>query len=220
LKNHYLSRLNKLDVCAVSDAKDALGLGPAITSLSKVSGSGQLAGIVKTVQLVAGSAPENAPKVHLGATAIMESNSQSVIVISHPGVNAGGWGGVLSAGAKVRGVRGVILDGPTRDADEAKELDFTIFSKGTTALTARGRLHESATGVDVEIEDQVVSDGDYVLADSSGIVFICASDIDAVLKMAERIAAKESMMIDALHAGKPITEVMGADYETMLENNK
>ena len=34
------------------------------------------------------------------------------------GVEAGCWGGLLTLGAKVRGVEGVAADGPLRDVDE------------------------------------------------------------------------------------------------------
>jgi len=217
LPKGFLERLEALDVCALSDAKDSLGLPAAISGLGRQSGSGLLVGQVKTVELVEGVPPADMPKVHLGARAIVASTPQTVIVIAHPGIDAGGWGGVLATGAQVAGVRGVVLDGPTRDRDEAAGLGFPIFARGTTARTARGRVYERSTGETVRIADQSVSDGDYVVADGSGVVFIAANDIERVLAAAERIADKEAAMVAALRAGNAITGVMGADYETMLE---
>jgi 4-hydroxy-4-methyl-2-oxoglutarate aldolase len=213
----YLERLEALDACAVSDAKDSLGLPAAVSGLARQSGSGLLVGQVKTVELVEGVPPADMPKVHLGARAIVSSTPQTVIVIAHPGVDGGGWGGVLSTGAQLVGVRGVILDGPTRDRDEAAALGFAIFARSCTARTARGRVYEKSTGETIKVGEQQVSDGDYVIADASGVVFIRAEDIERVLTAAERIAAKEAAMIAALREGSPITSVMGADYETMLE---
>jgi hypothetical protein len=40
-----------------------------------------------------------------------------------------------------------------------------------------------------------------------------------VLDAAEDIAAREVAMAKALMAGKPVTEVMGASYEHMLEKD-
>jgi regulator of RNase E activity RraA len=216
----YLDRLSKLDACAVSDAKDSLGLAPAISGLARQSGSRVLVGQVKTVTLVEGRPPADAPKVHLGARAITQAKKDTVIVVSHPGIDAGGWGGVLSTGAQIAGVRGVIVDGPLRDADEARALNFPVFSRGTTARTARGRVFESATGAPIKIGAEIVSDGDFVIADGSGVVFIAARDIKQVLVAAEGIAAKEAAMVAALRSGRPITEVMGADYENMLQKTK
>jgi 4-hydroxy-4-methyl-2-oxoglutarate aldolase len=213
----FVERLEALDACAVSDAKDSLGLPAAISGLARQSGNGLLAGRVKTVELVEGVPPEGMPKVHLGARAIVASNSETVIVVAHPGIDAGAWGGVLATGAQIAGVRGVVLDGPTRDRDEAEGLGFPIFARGTTARTARGRVYERSTGETIQISDQSVSDGDYVIADASGVVFIGADDIERVLAAAEAIARKEAAMVAALRKGNAITTVMGADYETMLE---
>jgi 4-hydroxy-4-methyl-2-oxoglutarate aldolase len=55
------------------------------------------------------------------------------------------------------------------------------------------------------------------VADGSGIAFIPAARVADVLAMAERIAAKERLMTEAIRSGQPVSLVMGADYETMLE---
>ena len=55
-------------------------------------------------------------------------------------------------------------------------------------------------------------------ADGSGVVFISAENIERVLQTAEEIFAREAAMAKALYEGKPITEVMGANYEHMLRN--
>lgn len=217
---NIVERLEALDVCAVSDAKDSLGLPPAISGLARQSGEGLLAGRVRTVELVEGTPSADIPKVHLCARAIISSTTETVIVVAHPGIDAGGWGGVLSTGAQLAGVRGVVLDGPTRDRDEAVGLGFPIFAKGNTAKTARGRVYERATGEPIEIDGQRVEDGDFVIADGAGVVFISAAEAERVIAAAERIVRKEKAMVASLRDGNPITEVMGADYETMLEDNK
>ncbi|MGX6745716.1 RraA family protein [Streptomyces xantholiticus] len=47
------------------------------------------------------------------------------------------WGGILSLGASIRGVRGVVADGVCRDVAEARELGFPVFSRGSIPATAR-----------------------------------------------------------------------------------
>jgi len=85
-----------------------------------------------------------------------------------------------------------------------------------TTLTARGRIVELATGEPITIRGIRVKPGDYVIADGSGVVFIAAENIERVLDTAEEIFAREAAMAQALREGKPITEVMGANYENML----
>jgi 4-hydroxy-4-methyl-2-oxoglutarate aldolase len=213
----FLLRLRRLDVCAVSDALDALGLPSAVSGHVRRSGGGVLAGRVSTVTLAAGKAPADAPKVHLCTRAVDTGGPGTVIVVSHPGIDAGGWGGVLSNAARRRGIEGVIVDGPSRDIDEAAALAFPVFSRSTTARTARGRVYETATGAPITVADVRVEPSDYVIADGSGIAFVAVSKIEQVLATAERIAARERLMTDAVRSGKPVADVMGADYETMLE---
>ncbi|MBE1205190.1 RraA family protein [Aminobacter carboxidus] len=217
MSTELLERLRQLDACSVSDALDALGLTGAVTGIARRSGGGVVAGRVVTVALAKGPAPAGGPKVHLGARAIEAGDANSIIVVSHPGIDAGGWGGVLTQAARLAGIQGVIVDGPLRDVDEANGLDFPIFARATTVRTARGRVHEVATNVPVTIEAVTIAPGDYVISDGSGAVFIAADEAEKVIRTAERIAAKERLMVEALKSGKPVSQVLGADYEDMLE---
>jgi regulator of RNase E activity RraA len=210
-------RLKRLDCCAVSDALDKLKLGGVASGLPQRSGTGRIAGKVITMKLGTG-APPPGPVKHLGTTAIEAAQPGDVIVVEQKsGVEAGCWGGILTLGARLRGVAGVVADGPVRDVDEAKGMDFPVFARSCTARTARGRVVELATNGPVEIGTVAVNPGDYVLADGSGVAFIKAQDIERVLEAAETIAAREAVMAQSLRDGRPITEVMGANYEHMLK---
>jgi len=214
---HAVERLSRLDCCAVSDALDKLGLGGLVSGLPQLAGSGRIAGRAITMRLGVGSAPAG-PVRHLGTSAVEAAQPGDVIVIEQrSGVEAGSWGGILTLGAKLRGVAGVIADGPVRDIDEAKNMNFPVFARACTARTARGRVVELATDGPVEIGTVTVNPGDYAIADGSGVIFIKPEDISRVLAAAELIAAREAAMAQALRDGRPITEVMGANYEHMLK---
>ena len=215
--NDVVRRMRRLDTCAVSDALDRLKLQGVIVGIPRQSGEGRIAGRVITVKLGVGQAPSGAR--HLGATAVELAGPADIIVIEqHANPEAGSWGGLLSLGASVRGVAGVISEGPVRDIDEARALHFPIFARTLTAKTARGRIVELGTNVPVTFEGHPVKPGDYALADSSAVIFIAAADVDRVLDAAEAIAAKEEAMANALRAGEPIGAVMGANYEHMLRD--
>jgi len=212
-----VQRLRRLDCCAVSDALDKLKLRGAVTGLPQRSGAGRIAGRAVTMKLGTGEPPPGPPR-HLGCKAIESAGPDDVIVVEQrTGLDAGSWGGLLSLGAKLRGVAGVVSDGPVRDIDEAIGLDFPVFSRALTSFTARGRVVEKGTGVPVEIGDATVQAGDYVVADRSAVIFIAASDIERVLDAAEQIVMKEAAMAKAILAGSPIGEVMGGSYEHMLK---
>lgn len=210
-------RLRRLDTCAVSDALDTLGLAGAVTGLTRYAGTAKIAGRAITVTLGPGSAPEGPPR-HLCAGAIEAAQPGDIIVVEHrSGVVCGGWGGLLSVGAKVKGVAGAIVEGYARDIDDCDAADFPVFARAVTMLTARGRIVERAFNEPIEVGDVRVSPGDYVIADGSGVVFVPADQAGRVLDEAERIAAREAAMAKALLEGRPIGEVMGADYELMLK---
>jgi regulator of RNase E activity RraA len=214
----FVARLRKIDCCAVSDALDGLNLKGVVSGLPQRSGAGRIAGQVITVKLGIG-APPAGPARHLCTTAIENGGSDNVIVVEQrTGIEAGGWGGLLSMGAKARGIAGAIVEGPARDIDQSIELEFPVFARSLTALTARGRISEQATNVPVEIGDVVVLPGDYVIADRSAVIIVSKAEIGRVLRVAEGIAAKEDEMAKLIRAGQPIGTVMGGNYEQLLDH--
>ncbi|HSU87464.1 MAG TPA: RraA family protein [Terriglobia bacterium] len=212
-----VSRLNRLDSCAVSDAMDKLGLRGVVTGIHQYSTQRRIAGRVVTVKLGIDDGRPTAAR-HLSTTAIETAQPGDVIVVEQrTGVDAAAWGGNLSLGAKVRGIAGVICEGPARDIDESRQHDFPVYARDHTCTTARGRLIEVATNERIIVGTVLVSAGDYVLADASAVVFIRQADISRVLEAAEMIVEKEKRMAEGIRAGTPISQVMGADYEAMLK---
>lgn len=218
--DNIVKRLARLDCCAVSDAMDKLGLKSRVASgLQQCSTTRRIAGRTVTYRLVPAdrAPPVNGAPRHLGTTAIEAASPGDVIVVEQrTGIDAGSWGGILTLGAKMKGIAGVVVDGPVRDIDEARAYDFPVYCRALTARTARGRVAEIACNEPVTIGEVTVEPGDYVIADASGVAFVPAADAARVLDAAEAIAAREAAMAKALLAGKRITEVMGADYEHML----
>jgi len=102
----FVTRLKKLDCCAVSDALDKLHLKGAVTGLTELASSRRIAGRVLTVKLGVGEPPGGKPR-HVSTTAIESAQPGDIIVVEqHSGVNAASWGGILTLGAKLRGVAG------------------------------------------------------------------------------------------------------------------
>ena len=210
-------RLAQLDACAVSDALDRLGLRGAVTGITRLTTTRRICGRVLTVKMEKDDGRPPASR-HLATTAIEAAAPGDVIVMEQrSGVDAACWGGNLSLGAKMRQVAGVIVDGPARDIDEARDYDFPVFARSATSRTARGRIIETGTNVPITVGDVTVSPGDYVVADASAVVFIAEADIERVLDAADMVAARERAMVEALRAGTPISQVMGITYETLLK---
>lgn len=212
-----LTRLARVDSCAVSDALDKLALSGAVTGIDRLSTDRRISGRVITVLLEEDDG-RPASSRHLGTAAIEAAQRGDVIVIEQrSGIDAAAWGGNLSFAAMLRGLGGVVIDGSARDVDEARGYDFPVFARGRTARTARGRIVETGSNVPVQIGEIAVSPGDFVVADGSGVVFVAAGEIERVVEAAEAIAARERAMVASIKEGTPISEVMGKSYETMLK---
>jgi 4-hydroxy-4-methyl-2-oxoglutarate aldolase len=214
--DNLISRLSKLDSCAVSDALDKLGLTGAVTGIRRYTTDRRIAGRVLTVKLDRAEGRSNTR--HLCTAAIEAATPGDVIVVEQStGLDAASWGGNLAIGAKMRGVSGVIVEGPARDIDDCQHVEFPVFARSHTARTARGRIVEVSTNEPITVGDVAVTPGDYVVADGSAVVFVAQGEIERVLETAEAIVAREEAMAQALREGVPISKVMGANYETMLK---
>lgn len=213
-----VERLLALDTCAVSDTVESLGHRGAINGIAPAWSCGRIAGPARTVRLrrlEPGEAPPAGP--HLGARAIEAAQAGDVIVVAHgERDDSAGWGGLLSAAAGLRGVRGCIVDGACRDVDDAVTLGFPLFARSATPATARGRTTEEASDVPVVVGGVSLRPGDYVIADRSGVVVIPVEIVDEVVSGAEKMAAEEGRMLERLRAGLPVTQVLGRRYEQMV----
>jgi 4-hydroxy-4-methyl-2-oxoglutarate aldolase len=208
-------RLAKLDSCAVSDALDRIGVSGVALGIQALSGHRRIAGRAVTVQL--GAADGRPAPRHLCTAAVESAGPGQIIVVGHNGrENVAGWGGILSLAAKVREVEGVVIDGACRDIDESRGMDLPVYARVAVPITARSRIIELAWNMPIQICGISVCPGDWVIADGSGVVIIPANDAAAVIENAERIVTKEQRMAADVRAGKPVSQVMDTDYESML----
>jgi regulator of RNase E activity RraA len=210
------ARLARLDTCGVSDAIDRLGLTGAVQGLRPMWPCPRIAGQVITVRLRHAEPGEHSPR-HLGTAAIEAGGPGQVIVIEHHDrEDAAGWGGILSLAAHLKGIEGVIVDGTCRDVDDSRDAAFPVYARAATPMTARGRVAEASMGEPIRVGDLHVANGDYVIADWSGAVFLPADRAEEIVSTAEGLMAREAAMAEAVRAGKSVVEVMGANYESML----
>jgi len=210
------ARLKQLDTCGVSDAMDRLGISGAIQGINRMWDCPRIAGEVITVRLRRAEPGDHSPR-HLGTGAIEAGGPGQVIVIEHHDrEDAAGWGGILSLAARLKGLEGVVLDGTCRDVDDSRDAGFPVYARAATPMTARGRVIEASMGEPIRVGDLHVANGDYVIADGSGVVFLPADRAEEIISTAEGLMAREAAMAEAVRAGRSVVEVMGANYESML----
>ena len=209
--------LQQLSTTNISDALDAFHLKGAVHGILPTwPGCKKVCGEVVTMRMIAAGAVP--PKVHLGQAAVAAAKEGDVIVVDNAGrPDISCWGGVLSCGAKMKGVSGVLVDGYCRDIDDYVDLDFSVYARGPVVQTARGRAIEDATNITIQFGSVQVNPGDVVLADRSGICFIPKDHLDEVLEKAHALYLKEEAMCADLRSGMSNLEVdLKYSYNTML----
>jgi regulator of RNase E activity RraA len=210
-------RLAALDTCAVSDALDHLQITGATTGVRPMWACPKIAGRARTVEAVDAAAGPHG--VHLGTSTVQAAGPGDVVVVANRGrTNVSCWGDILTAAAQARGLEGVVIDGACRDLDAVAEAGFPVWARAAVPVTARGRLAERGSDVPVLFDGVLVTPGDLVLADGSGVVFLPADRATEIIETAERLAARQDAMRDAVRAGQPVTEVMhDSEFPTIEE---
>jgi 4-hydroxy-4-methyl-2-oxoglutarate aldolase len=210
--------LQALATSNLSDAMDALGLRPGVSGIVPQWGRTKIVGRAVTIKMTAaGAVPSVA---HLGVDAIASADRGDVIVIDNRGdLHNNCWGEILSMGARMKGISGVVVDGAVRDVDMCEQFEFPVHARGTVPITARGRIVQEAWNVPVRLVDAAVRPGDVIVADINGVVVIPAEKLETVVKKAQEIMGKELQMVEALRAGEGIQEVdRRFNYEQMLKS--
>jgi regulator of RNase E activity RraA len=210
-----LTKFTALDTATVSDALDACGLPPGQGGLRPMWGRPKVAGFAVTVELEPLSGQPGAQPgterggAHILTGAIAGAGPDDVIVVANGGrTDVSSWGGIVSVGAAMRSVRGVITDGACRDVGQARELGFPVFARAQVPVTARGRLRQKSAGEPVVIGEVTVRPGDVVMADEGGVVSVPRERAAEVLDAAQRLAGRESAIEAEVRAGVPLPQAM------------
>jgi regulator of RNase E activity RraA len=202
-----LAQFTAFEVATVSDALDACGLPPGQGGLRPMWGRPRVTGFAVTVELEPLSGEHSGAHILTGV--IARAGPGDVIVVANGGrTDVSSWGGIVSVGAAVRSVRGVITDGACRDVGQARELGFPVFARAQVPVTARGRLRQKSAGEPILVGDVTVRPGDVVMADEGGVVVVPRERATEVLDAAHRLAERETAIEAEVRAGVPLPQAM------------
>lgn len=140
---------------------------------------------------------------HRGDIVVIDAFSESETSI---------WGGLMSGLSKAAGIVGVVIDGSSRDTDEAKMLDFPIYS---TYVSPRGS-HTAYSGRKEPIEINtpivcggvIVCPGDLIVADEIGVTVAPADDLEEIYIRAKEQAEKEEVTRAEILNGATVKELL------------
>ncbi|RUS22328.1 RraA-like protein [Endogone sp. FLAS-F59071] len=139
--------------------------------------------------------------------------SDCIMVISAPpNVKNAVWGGLMAAGAKTRGVRGVVVDGRVRDLAEQREDGFPVFARAPSILGAGAFTRPSllATPVTIHRGDGhpplTVRPGDIIVADLDGVVCVPVERVAEVAEECRKGVETDGRCMEAIRAGAGVQE--------------
>jgi regulator of RNase E activity RraA len=117
------------------------------------------------------------------------------------------WGGVMTAAAKARGVRGAAIDGGARDIRQIMDADFPVFCRFRHPNAALGRAMISHYQVPLRIGGVFIHPGDIVVGDMDGIMVVPRALAVPVLERAEEILGIERDIFEWIEQGDSVAEI-------------
>jgi regulator of RNase E activity RraA len=117
------------------------------------------------------------------------------------------WGGVMTAAARARGVRGAAIDGGARDIRQILDSDLPVFCRFRHPNAALGRAMISHYQVPLRIGGVMVHPGDVVTADMDGVIIVPRAMALPVLERAEAILGLERDIFGWIEQGDSVAEI-------------
>src|SRR5262249_26097539 len=145
MSDRTLKRLAALDTNTVSDALDFLELPGATYGLRPLWDCPKIVGRASTVQLAPKT--DTKPTVHLISPVIdaVVSDDRILVIAGGPeGISC--WGDILANAATAKRIRGTIIDGCSRDIEGSESIDYPVYGRGVTMISARNRIVQVDSG--------------------------------------------------------------------------
>ncbi|OAV88595.1 hypothetical protein PTTG_01515 [Puccinia triticina 1-1 BBBD Race 1] len=162
---------------------------------------------------------------HLTQQYVDAGVTDTVMVISSPANSKSAvWGGLMTARAKIKGIKGVVIDGRCRDLAEHRAADYLIFARGHSILgqstfTRPSRIQvpiaiypvcdnfgSPHAGKQVSFPPTTVNPHDVILGDEDGVVVIPYADIEEVINLCVKSTQVDQQCLEALKAGQTTAE--------------
>jgi 4-hydroxy-4-methyl-2-oxoglutarate aldolase len=194
----------QLGTATLHEGAGRIGALPSV--IKPVAPSFRLSGAAFTVH----SPPNDNLWIH---RALSVANAGDVLVVYASGhYEAGYWGEMMSAAAKMSGLGGLVIDACVRDGALLQDFSFPVFARGLCIrgtgkdFGAQGWLNRP-----VMMGDILVSPGDLMVGDTDGVVCIPHVRVSEVLARSQEREAAERRILERLHAGETTLQVYGLD---------
>jgi regulator of RNase E activity RraA len=210
IRRRYL----KVDTATVADVLDVLGLpnqGLAPQFAPYPANAGRMGGWAYTLRgrMTRYSASGDPQKMK----AVDGLGRGDLAVWSGEGRGVCFFGELIALGMKHRGCAGALVDGGIRDIEWIARQRFPVYARYRTPVQSIGRWKVTAWQVPVELPGATsarvkVRPGDFVLADTDGVIVVPEQVAAKVLAEAERLTAREVRIRRELDRGATLKEML------------
>ena len=114
-------------------------------------------------------------------------------------------GGNMVSAMRALGCQGLISNGPSRDLDEVREMDFQYMLSGVTA--GHGAMAVQAVNVPVSVGGMDVAPGELIHMDENGACKFPADKLAAVLENVRALQQEEAARMAALQNAKSAADL-------------
>ena len=194
--NDVSNRLSKCYASAIHDVLREMGynncvLPPEIRALNR---NQKLVGEIYTVSGNIDQKVSRYQSLLLWAQ-VLSKVPDGRVLVCQPNTHTIALMGELSARAlMVKGIKGYLVDGHCRDAQEIIDSKFSVFCRLTTPADIVERWKYDSLGKPIRIGTVIISSGDFIIADMDGAVIIPKETLEEVLIKTEKVMATESEM--------------------------
>ncbi len=131
-----------------------------------------------------------------------------ILVLANGGGTQGAlWGDVACTFAAQKGVAGVVADGPVRDIDALREMDFPVWATSISPSHPEKR-GPGSVNVPIVVDGVLVEPGDVIVADGDGVLAIPQAHLARTLKGARQRAEREIAIRKRIKAGESLFQIL------------
>ncbi|MFJ7745196.1 RraA family protein [Peribacillus sp. NPDC097295] len=191
--DHLINQFKGIPTTAISDAME--GMNNLDSDIKPLREEFRFAGRALTVQLPVGdnSAVLKAISVaHPGDILVVDSKGDTYRAIA---------GDFVIGMMKTMNIGALVVDGVIRDLEAVKELNFPVFSRGTTVASS-GKAGLGKINLPISCGGVTVNPGDLITGDADGVVVIPQSRCEEIIEKAKDKLLKDEQRAQK-YAGNP-----------------
>jgi regulator of RNase E activity RraA len=222
-----LERYRKLNDLSgtMSDVLDAKGIAGTISAsrLKPTIADARIVGRAITVRNV----PQRLdPYVALSDSSNLMSEIEGIhqagpgdVIVIQGIADVSNMGGIMATVAKRQGVAGAVVDGGVRDVGTSRSLKLPIWSKDVSPITGKWRCVTEEINGTVNVMGCMVSAGDLVIADETGVCFVPQARVEEFLPLCEEAHYKEEDWVKRIDGGISIPDLVKKLFQKFPYSN-